>query len=609
MCGIERGDVNRKIWSIASAVCLVASLAGLAYDANNFLFLNEIEVGMLGTGKTIVADDIISEFDVEIIGVIDQPGDLSDFIVVRVSGVAIGQAGGVAQGMSGSPVYVGGKLIGALSRTGLWSKEIVPVALITPIEPMLAVLEASAVATAEPNPEAVLDGIQVAEGTTRPSAEALAASPDTVFSLPVSTPLIASGFSERATTILMDGFSVDAPLATIDRLLPNAVAPAADGLRQLGASLIPAAGDGATVDIDPQTLGPGSSLGVALVTGDLSIGALGTLTYREGDAVIGFGHRFLYNGPSDFPMTTVSIIDTMKSLEASYKLGALGQTVGAISEDRIAGIGGRIGSSFEGIAASYLVIDSDSTRSRDFSLEIVDEPRLMPNLLLSTGFEAVDSTLDRVGQGTVTMTYSIDGPGMPQSLERTDTFFSSTDIAVYPPLQLAAIVSLLQYNEFAAPELNAIEVEMAFTEEIRGVAISDLGIDYNIYAPGDTIHFRVALQEFQGELLEREGQIQIPEGLSANQLVVRAYGGPRYLESAEEPQVFTSLNDVIDAVESFPSYQTLTVELFAVDPYSLYEGGLYGIDEVTFEFPGRVVYGEREEDALYLGGPDWDTGG
>ncbi|MCK4682475.1 peptidase S55 SpoIVB, partial [Candidatus Bipolaricaulota bacterium] len=114
----------RRSLLVCCIVMIAACSVALAYDRSEFLFLDEIEVGMTGVGKTIVAKDVIDEFAVEVLGIIDQPGTLSDFIVVRVSGEAIGRSGGIAHGMSGSPIYIDGKLIGALSRAGSWSKEI-----------------------------------------------------------------------------------------------------------------------------------------------------------------------------------------------------------------------------------------------------------------------------------------------------------------------------------------------------------------------------------------------------------------------------------------------------------------------------------------------------
>ena len=580
------------------AACSVA----LAYDRSEFLFLDEIKVGMTGIGKTIVAKDVIDEFAVEVIGIIDQPGTLSDFIAVRVSGEAIGRSGGIAQGMSGSPVYIDGRLIGALSRSGNWSKEIMPIGLVTPIEPMLAVIDTASTArlAGVPDASSVLRDVAVVERLMPPEPSLVAAFPDAIFAYPVGTPLIASGLSDRSRDLLMSGATAqEAPEGWIGDFVSVDVGPTFDGLSALNLTLLPtAAYQPATVSIDAATLEPGSSIGVALVTGDLAIGALGTLTYRDGDTLVGFGHPFISNGASHFPMTTVSVIDTMKSFQAPFKLGTLGDTIGTIFEDRTAAIGGRIGPLTDTIELSLGVHDLDRDVTETYEVGLIDEPRLIPELLLSTGFEAIDTTLDRIGPGTVEVTYQILGDGMTTPLERTDIFLSSVDIAVYPPWQLAGIVALLQYNAFDDPKITRIAASMSITEEIKAIRINHLEIDDWIYAPGDAVRFRLEMQTYQGEMRIEEGEIVIPEDLYSEYVIVRAYGGPRYLEGGESPPVFVDLADMIDTVESLPSYDRLTVELFAIDPYSPYSDALYGVTEVTYDFPGYVVYDEWEATAL-----------
>ena len=587
-------------------VCIVVMVAAwsiaVAYDRSEFLFLDEIEVGMTGVGKTIVAKDVIDEFHVEVLGIIDQPGTSSDFIVVRVSGDTIGRSGGIAQGMSGSPIYVDGKLIGALSRAANWSKEITPIGLVTPIEPMLAVADATSTVhlTGAPNASSVLRDVAVVDGIVRPDPSVAAALPDVLFAYAVDTPLIAAGLSGRSRDLLMAGATAqEAPEGWIGEFLSLDAGPEFDGLSTLSLDLLPmAASQPAASSIDAASLEPGSSIGVALATGDLTIGALGTLTYRDGDTLVGFGHPFISNGASQFPMTTVSVIDTMKSFEASFKLGTLGETVGTIFEDRAAAIGGRIGPLADTIELSLDVEDIDRGVTETYEIGLIDEPRLMPELLLSTGFEAIDTTLDRIGPGTVEVTYQILGDGMPTPLERTDIFFSSVDIAVYPPWQLAGIVAFLQYNAFEDPKITQIDSSMSITEEIKGIQINHLEIDDWLYAPGDTVHFSLELQTYQGDMRIEEGDIVIPADLYSDHIIVRAYGGPRYLEGGESPPAFVDLADMIDAVESLPSYDRLTVELFAIDPYSPYGDALYGVTEVTYDFPGYVVYDEREASAL-----------
>jgi hypothetical protein len=601
---------------LCATVCVLllvsASLGAGAYQRSEFLFLDEIKVGMTGIGKTIVAGDVVSEFAVEVLGVIDQPGTLSDFIVVRVSGEAIGRSGGIAQGMSGSPITIGGKLIGALSRAANWSKEITPIGLVTPIEPMLEVLDSARTLSMAPAAGSVLKGVQLVERAFAPNVAEVAAAPNVLFSYPVSTPLLAAGLSGRSTSILMGGGnSIRRPSGTLgDFLPPQSMAPEVSGLSALGLQLLPLAGASAGMTLAAPaagaaaaavTLVPGGSLGVALVTGDISLGALGTVTYVDGAAVIGFGHPFISNGASVFPLTTASIVDTMKAFDASFKLGTLGQPIGVISEDRAVAIGGRIGGKASTIGLELAVQNLDDGTSRTLHANVVDEPRLLPELLLASGFEAIDSVLDRVGAGTVEVTYQIVGDGMPSTLERKDVFISTTDIALYPPWQLADIVAYLQYNEFADPKITQISASMRITSELRAIRIESLVLDGFVYSPGDTIGFSLVLQTFQGERIVRTGEIVIPEDLMADEIVVRAYGGPRLLERGEEPQTLESLADVIALIETIPTYETVTVEILAVDPY-LSDGGeaLYGVAKTKHDYPGYVVYDEREARALVL---------
>jgi len=593
--------VIRQGVTLGMLLLVAVGLAGFAYERSEFMFLDEIEIGMQGIGKTVVVKDQISEFAIEVLGIIDQPGEFSDFIVVRVSGQAIGLAGGIAQGMSGSPVYVEGKLIGALSRAAAWSKEITPIGLVTPIEPMLGVIDASRDTAVAVDRSSVLTGISVVESLLPPDPSTVAASPDTVFAYPVATPILATGLSGRSLDVLMGGLdAAEAPAKWIGEFFGVEPLSHPFGLSRLNLTLLPLAGSGSGGLLDAEDLQAGSALGVALATGDVSIGALGTVTYRDGDNVVGFGHPFISNGLSEFPLTTVSIIDTMKAYDASFKLGELGTTVGTISQDRIPGVGGIVGREAGLIDLVMTVDDEDTAISDTFEVGLVDEPRLMAELLFSTGFEAIDSTLDRVGQGTVAVTFRIDGDGMPNPLERRDVFLSTRDIAIYPPWQLVGILSALQYNEFEDPEVTTIETTMEFTEALKAIRIEDLAIEYQAYTPGEQIKFLITLQTYQGEQIVKEGTLEIPADLVASYLLVRAYGGPRYLERGETAEVFQSLGDVIDALSEFPSYEVLTVELFAVDPYSAYSDALYGVSEATVTFPGIVVYGEREVSAILL---------
>ena len=586
--------MGKKEALICGIILMAVVVVGFGYTRSDFMFLNEIEPGMTGVGKTIVAGDTISEFNVSVIGVIDEPGDSSDFIVVRVSGAAIGRSGGIAQGMSGSPIYIDGKLIGALSRAAAWSKELTPIGLVTPIEQMLRIIDSmhNTPVSSRPSTDAILAGVTLSEIATPPSSEKVLNSPNTIFAYPVSSPLLVSGLSGRSLTTLMDGYSKQPPTGLVSDFLPVTVAPHMSGLSSFGLRLNPISGaakdnTGTTTDMQP-----GGGIGVALASGDVTIGALGTVTYRDKNLVIAFGHPFLSNGNADFPLTSVHIYDTMRSYDASFKLGTLGKALGTILEDRSSGIGGEIGRQAKTIDFGIGVLDLDTKKAKNFQINLVDEPRIMPNLILATGMNAIDETLDRIGQGTVEVNYQIIGDGMTKPLERRDLFLSTQDIAVYPPWQLAGIVNFLQYNDFTDPKITRITATMQITHKIKAMHINHLKLDKDSYAPGDTIHYTVDLQTYQGGTQTVKGDIAVPKTLQADDITVRAYSGPRPLEEGETPVEFQSLDDVVKAIEDLPTYDTLTVELFAWAYIS--PNGMQGIDKVRTKITGYFLYDKRE---------------
>jgi hypothetical protein len=157
---------------------------------------------------------------------------------------------------------------------------------------------------------------------------------------------------------------------------------------------------------------------------------------------------------------------------------------------------------------------------------------------------------------------------------------------------LAGIVNFLQYNDFQDPEITRIAASMQITQEIRAVHINHLELDQDFYYPGDTIYYTVELLTYHGEKQTQEGEITIPIGLMADDITVRAYSGPRLIEEGESPIEFDSLADIIERIEELPSYDTLTVELFAWDYMS--PSGLQGIDKVRTEITGYFLYDERE---------------
>jgi len=577
--GLYMADVPRVHRSAVNTYLglLVVVCAGLFALGADIIPLSEVKPGMTGHGLTVVAGTEISRFEVEVVAVLDEPGERNDFIVIRAFGPAITRSGGVAQGMSGSPIYLDGRLAGALSRAPAWSADRErPLALVTPIEPMLRVLAEVAPSPAEPAP------------LNDPRATGGLSELDLAF---LSSPVAVSGLSARAVATLEQGVDLRAKWHPLASLLP-AWRTTVPGLLSLGVPRVLAT-PAAPRQLPALDLAPGAPVGVGLAMGDVTIGALGTVTLVKENAVLALGHPFLFSGPTRYFLTSAHVFDTVAAFDFSYKFGTVGEVLGGVFADRWAAIGGVVGRIPSGIAATLRVRDLDRGATHELEVELVDEPRLSALLLYVSGLEAVDQALDRIGPGTVTVRYTISGRGMPRPLTRENVFLSTEDIARYVPWEMALVADVLAYNEFGDPGLTSVDLEAAVQPEFAATEVIGLETDRATYAPGDRIRFRVTIRGWRGEVERWEGQVQVPADIETQYLELRAFGGPRRREKGEEAQAFASFLDLVEFIEDIPTNDTLTVELFALDPLSAVVGEalLYGVAGVTDRIPGTVVYG------------------
>ncbi|MBC7220424.1 hypothetical protein H5T55_02935 [Candidatus Bipolaricaulota bacterium] len=567
---------------------VMAWCVGLVALGMDTIPLAEIEPGMMGYGLTVVAGTEISRFEVEVVAVLDEPGYRNDFIIIRASGPAITRSGGIAQGMSGSPVYLDGRLAGALSRAATWAADRErPLGLVTPIEAMLEVLAEIAPSKTQPLPA---DGIQATEDGLDALPFRPAISP--LSDGPLSAPVMASGLSTRALAALEQGFDLRRAWHPLVDLLP-AWRGGVPGLLDLGVSRVVAA-PAASTSTPSLPLVPGAPVGVGLAVGDVTIGALGTVTLVERNAVLAFGHPFLFTGSTRYFLTSAHIFDTVAALDSPYKLGAVGEVVGGVFADRWTAVGGIVGRIPSGIAVDFRIRDASRATEQALQVKIVDEPRLLALLLYVAGLEAADEALDRIGQGTVSVQYTITGRGLPRPLVREDVFLSTHDVAVYVPWEAALIADILAYNEFGDPHLQTVTVEATVQPGFSATEVVSLETERDAYAPGDRVRFLVTLRGWRGVVEHWEGWLEIPADIVTPYVELRAYGGPRPREKGEGPPTLESLLDLLDYIEGIPSYDTLTVELFAVDPISrvIGETWLYGVDGIADRIPGSVVYGE-----------------
>lgn len=598
--------------SIARTVAfsaLVLALGITAWSATgqvsspSFLFMDELEAGMEGIGKTTVRGNEMATFNVEVVGTVDNPGDTNDYIMVRSHGEAIETAGGYAQGMSGSPIYIDDKLIGAFYGAFAFNDSADPIGFVRPIETMLPLAEsvaqqaadedtqqgmfdpqtpahpvlADALSEALPND---IDEVQYASAS--PSLAERRAHPETAYAVPMSTSLWVGGLSGRALESLKSGVP------------PEAMAPSAPGLMDLGGAwtdrlrdtlttgvqdrfdkrVLPMASaqEGSESEKEFAELEAGRPMSAQLAQGDVSFGSVCTTSYVDpaSNVLLACGHQIFMTGESSMFLSKARVMDTVDSAQISFVLPQVSQETihGTIRQDRAQAIGASLGDAPRSVDLNARVVDRATGSEREFEVRMAESGNLLGSLVYSSLLQAVDDTINRIGQGTMRIGYSIDGENLPQSLERNDVFANQSDVAVQGPLQVAQAVLLLNQNEFRDPKISSVDVEIEVKEPLQQFRVMEISTDNESYQPGDTIQYTATLRAFRGEEQTVEGGIELPDDVRPRQVTLRISGGAQQQQqsnnSGTETPEFSGLEGLIKAVEGSETNDQLTVELLGL---------------------------------------------
>jgi hypothetical protein len=475
-----------------SCVVALALLAlGLAADAATLtLPLSQIKPGMKGRGKSVFQGAAIEEFDVEILGVLANIQPKRNVILARLRGRGL-ETTGIIAGMSGSPVYIDGKLIGAVAYGFSFSKE--AIAGITPIDEMLAIDRAPLdVKTGGAIASPIRDDISQEElsGTFLKSLEARPQARSAGLTIaPLELPLMFSGFSAGAFERARSFF---APLGF------RAVRAGTGGQTRPGQ---PPGG--------PSLL-EGDAVGVQLLGGDLDISAVGTATYVDGAKVLAFGHPLYNLGAVDYAMTRAEVITVMPSLESSFKLTSTGPVIGRFSQDRTPGAAGEVGV-MPRLIPLNIGLQSGPAVRKDYKLKLVNDKFLTPalvNIAVSTLITSEERSL-----GDLALDFDadifLDKGGMSVHLE--DLFSGSYDNS---PVSLsglvAAAVHYLMNNEFKDVGIFRIDLNVRVLEESRLCALEKVLLDKYEVSPGEPIQIKVFYRTQKEESLMEEVTVQTP---------------------------------------------------------------------------------------------------
>jgi hypothetical protein len=454
---------------IVKCLALAAALLAcpIAHAALTIMPLKDVRAGMHAVGKTVFSGDKIEDFDVEILGVLENTGPKENLILGWLSGGPLEHTG-VMQGMSGSPVYIDGKLIGAVALAFPNAKD--AIAGIRPIEEMLAVDSAPAKVAVRRG--AGLDPIAMlpVRAASRVATEAFG---DTRMT-EVATPLSLSGFSSAA------------------------VAQFAPQMRSLG--LEPRQGistGGAPEDRmgNPANLQPGSMISVELMTGDMSVGADGTVTAIDGNKVYAFGHRFLAVGPTDLPFTRSEVITLLANTATSFKISSARELMGTISQDRDTAIAGSLGSR----AATFpldIEVTEDSKRVQTYHMKVVNDRYLSPVLFQMALFSAIDSTERAQGVSSVVVRGAITFENRPEKVELRNIYAGDGGSAMQVSTATAIPLAYLMQTGFDKLKVAGISLHLESFDVKKALSIAQVYLSRKEAKPGETIEI---MTQFDGE--------------------------------------------------------------------------------------------------------------
>lgn len=458
---------------LAARLFALGLLIGLALHAAPAIFpLKDIRAGQRGIGRTVFAGTRVEEFQVEILGVLDNLGPRQSIILARLSGGPLANTG-VMQGMSGSPVYIDGKLVGAVALSFPQSKE--AIAGIRPIEDMLRV---------EPKPDPA----------------SLALNPKNV---PLRrSPLIAgeTRLEEIATPVAFSGFTA----ATLDRFAPQLRTMGLDPRQGISGGGSPSDRMG-----DPQKLEPGSMISVQLLSGDLSVGADGTVTAIDGDRIYAFGHRFLAEGPTEMPFAQAEVLALLPNLASSFKISTAREWMGSITADRDTAIAGVTGRAASTIPAEIRV------GANTYRMRMVQDRVMTPLLTQMALFSAIDATERSIGPQTYSIRGQIDFDGGPVRID--DVYSGDVAVAAIASGGVASTVGFALQSGFDALRIKGLNFDVRPVEKRRQSQILDF-IAPRSARPGEEIDLVVVLGGENGVETSRHVRYRVPVGAEVGQL-------------------------------------------------------------------------------------------
>ena len=632
-------NLKKKMLALGLSLYLSTGMAAAA-SLPPTLPLSEVYPGMEGTAYTVVDETgEILPFHVDIVGTFEE-GSSTNRIMAKASGPVVERTGGALQGMSGSPVYVDGSLVGALSA-GIKGMSLYTF-FITPIDEMLPIWdmpdykavhlkkdekkkEAEAASEGE---EKAGEGEPQQEGESRAKLEKEAlpelveekaqdhgkkplkkAKDKNAEKVKESQDGKGSGKGESAAA--KDPATEKKPADAGKKHANAEKKPADAGKKHAGAEKKPAsagkkhadaekkpveagkkpkdaekkpaeaakeaadaaeqpaakkhetearsalylagfgssgssymeeklasigfkAGDmpafgtptpGAHVVYDA-SLSPGSAIGVAVVYGDFSVGATGTVTAVDERRVLAFGHPFLHKGNVNYFMTEAKVIGTISGPTEGMKIASIGNIIGRINQDREAGVSGIIGAFPASVPMRVRVKDTSLGYDKKFTAQIAYDEDFLPILVPGIAYAAMGKTSDTVGEATANLKFTIRTTAVEDGrIERSNMYYAGSDVGQASVGELAQVVSLLCQNTDEAADVTSIDVDIEMESARKTASLISAVPEKPSVKPGETVNFRTTIKPFRKEKEELLIPYHVPESQAPGVLSLDVRGG------------------------------------------------------------------------------------
>ena len=464
--------------------------------------VEDIKEGMKGFGKTVMHGADIEKFDVEVLGVQRNSSPGRDIVLVRLSGCRLEQTGVIA-GMSGSPIYVDGKLLGAVAYTWPFGKE--PIAGVTPFAQMVsfaANLRNDYLAdTRGAQSTASLPNLKIWEHDFRSTLlhRAQPALAESNLSAPgamsrIRMPLVVSGFSPQGMSMLAEVME------------PLQMTPIMSGAA--AGDLLDAAAD--------RPLEPGSPLCVAMVTGDFDMSGVGTVTHVEGDRIYGFGHPMFGFGKCEFPLMTGYIHVVRPSQTVSVKMHSPLRTVGVIDTDVSTCVAGRIGPRPHMVPMELSIKRQGQPAPHSYKVEIIRQKEMFATMVFNVLLGAIDTEGNLPDEMTMKVVTTIQPKGH-DAITISDVYAGDQYSGAFAPMSVYGIIpnvlNILVRNPFEEVEIESLRTTTEILDGRNSANIEQVRLNSEVFEPGDKLIAQVELEPYKGAPRKIDVSLDLPANM------------------------------------------------------------------------------------------------